>query len=96
MSEETAPQQQTSQQVSQQLQPQEQDRTKKLMQKPKRRICHFCANKITYIDYKDVVRLKKYITETGKILPRRQTGLCAAHQREITNAIKRAQNMSLL
>jgi small subunit ribosomal protein S18 len=63
--------------------------------KPKRRICPFCANK-TYIDYKDVGRLRKYVTENGKITPRRQTGLCANHQREITNAIKRAKNMSLL
>ena len=64
--------------------------------KPKRRVCSFCANKITYIDYKDIGRLKKYITEKGKIISRRQTGLCARHQRELTNAIKRARTMSLI
>ena len=88
--------------VQQQQQPQteapkdDQGRARKPMMKPKRRLCPFCANKVTYIDYKDVSKLRKYITETGKILPRRQTGLCAAHQRELTNAVKRARNMSLL
>jgi len=71
-------------------------RGKKPMQKPKRRPCSFCINKITYIDYKDIARIRKYMTEKGKIVPRRQTGLCAGHQREITNAIKRARNMSLI
>jgi len=66
------------------------------MQKPKRRGCGFCMNKVGYIDYKDIGRLKKYMTEKGKIISRRQTGLCAVHQREITNAIKRARNMSLM
>ena len=66
------------------------------MQKPKRRVCSFCMNKTAYIDYKDINRLKKYVTEKGKIITRRQTGLCARHQRELTNAIKRARNMSLL
>jgi len=65
-------------------------------QKPKRRPCSFCMNKIGYIDYKDINRLKKYLTEKGKIISRRQTGLCARHQREIANAIKRARNMSLI
>ena len=58
--------------------------------------CSFCIEKSVYIDYKDVNRLRKYITEKGKIISRRQTGLCAAHQRELTTAIKRARNMSLL
>jgi len=70
-------------------------RGKKPGLKPKRRVCQFCATK-TSIDYKDVGKLRKFITEKGKIVPRRQTGLCAAHQREITNAIKRARNMSLI
>jgi len=65
-------------------------------QRAKRRVCGYCANKITFIDYKDVVRLKKYMTEKGKIVARRQTGVCAKHQRELTNAIKRARNMSLI
>ena len=64
--------------------------------KPKRRGCGFCMNKIGSIDYKDVGRLRKYMTEKGKIISRRQTGLCAGHQREITNAIKRARNMGLI
>ena len=59
---------------------------KKIRRQPKRKVCAFCADKIE-IDYKDVVRLRKYITERGKILPRRQTGTCAKHQREIANAI---------
>ena len=64
--------------------------------KPKRRPCSFCLNKVTFIDYKDVNRLRKYMQQNGKILPRRQTGLCAKHQREITVAVKRARNMSLV
>jgi len=69
---------------------------KRMMQKPKRRICSFCMNKVDYIDYKDINRLKKYISEKGKIIPRHQTGLCARHQRELTQAIKRARVMSLI
>ena len=69
---------------------------KKPLVKPKRKICPFCVEKSVYIDYKDINRLRKYVTEKGKIVSRRQTGLCAAHQREITNAIKRARNMSLI
>lgn len=62
----------------------------------KRRPCNFCTEKIEYIDYKDVPRLRRYITEKGKILPRRITGNCAHHQRQITTAIKRARNIALL
>jgi len=61
----------------------------------KKRPCGFCMEKNVYIDYKDP-RIKKYITEKGKIIARRQTGLCAKHQRELTTAIKRARNMSLI
>jgi len=68
---------------------------KKPMGRPKRRPCPFCMDKGVYIDYKDP-RLKKYITEKGKIVCRRQTGLCAGHQRSLTTAIKRARNMSLI
>lgn len=64
--------------------------------KKKRRPCSFCAEKIEYIDYKDVPRLRRYITEKGKILPRRITGNCAHHQRQITLAIKRARAIALL
>ena len=59
-------------------------------------VCAFCIDKIENIDYKDVNRLKKYITERGKILPRRISGNCAKHQRQLTTAIKRARIMALL
>lgn len=62
----------------------------------RKKVCQFCANKEESIDYKDVETLKKYITERGKILPRRVTGTCAAHQREVTKAIKRARTVALL
>ncbi|MDD2372894.1 MAG: 30S ribosomal protein S18 [Syntrophomonadaceae bacterium] len=62
----------------------------------KRRQCNFCADKIEHIDYKEVPRLRRYITERGKILPRRITGNCAHHQRQLTVAIKRSRNMALL
>ncbi|HHV15394.1 MAG TPA: 30S ribosomal protein S18 [Gelria sp.] len=62
----------------------------------KRRQCNFCADKVEYIDYKEVPRLRRYITERGKILPRRITGNCAHHQRQLTVAIKRARTMALL
>lgn len=62
----------------------------------KRRVCSFCADKIAEIDYKDVPRMKKYITERGKILPRRISGNCAKHQRMLTLSIKRARNVALL
>ncbi|ADI03083.1 MAG TPA: 30S ribosomal protein S18 [Syntrophothermus lipocalidus] len=64
--------------------------------KKKRKQCNFCAEKIENIDYKDAARLRRYITERGKILPRRITGNCAKHQRRLTTAIKRAREMALL
>lgn len=62
----------------------------------RKRVCNFCVDKVEEIDYKDVNRLKKYITERGKILPRRISGNCAGHQRELTVAIKRARIVALL
>ena len=62
----------------------------------KKRVCQFCADKNSKIDYKSTQRLQKYITERGKILPRRISGTCAKHQRELTVAIKRARNIALL
>ncbi len=62
----------------------------------RRKVCAFCQEKVEVIDYKDVNRLKKYITEGGKILPRRMSGTCAMHQRELSNAIKRARIVALL
>ncbi len=64
--------------------------------RPKRRVCSFCVDKIEHVDYKDVGRLKRYITERGKILPRRISGNCATHQRQLTKAIKRARIVALL
>ncbi len=62
----------------------------------KKRVCAFCVDKVEGIDYKDVSRLKKFITERGKILPRRISGNCARHQRLLTTAIKRARIIALL
>ncbi len=80
------------------VKPQEQKkRVFKPHNKPKKRVCVFCDDKnCKFIDYKDVNRLRKFVTEKGKILPSRQTGTCARHQRELTVAIKRARNMALL
>lgn len=62
----------------------------------RRKVCYFTANGITHIDYKDVDTLKKFISERGKILPRRVTGTSAKYQRKLTVAIKRARQMALL
>lgn len=62
----------------------------------RRKVCQFCADKIDYIDYKDTKRIRKFMTDRGKILPRRITGNCAAHQRMLTNAIKRARVVALV
>ncbi|GAB6099639.1 30S ribosomal protein S18 [Halanaerocella petrolearia] len=62
----------------------------------RRKSCEFCAKDVDKIDYKDINLLDKYITDRGKILPRRITGNCAHHQRDLTKAIKRARNMALL
>lgn len=62
----------------------------------RRKFCRFCADKTEFIDYKDVKTLRSFITDRGKILPRRMTGACAGHQRELTTAIKRARNIALL
>lgn len=74
--------------------------TKKKIKKKKKIVrikkCKFCANTVEGIDYKEIGRMKKYITERGKIIGRRITGNCAKHQRQLTNAIKRAREMALL
>ena len=64
--------------------------------KPKRKICAFCADKSKSIEYKDTMKLKRFLTERGKIQPRRTSGVCAKHQRELATAIKRARVMALL
>ena len=67
---------------------------KRRKRRPK--VCHFSVDKIEHVDYKEVEKLKKYITERGKIVPRRVTGTCAKHQRQLTRAIKRARIIALL
>ena len=62
----------------------------------RRKVCQFCADKVSYIDYKDAVKLRRFLSERGKILPRRTTGTCAMHQRELTEAIKRSRQIALL
>ena len=62
----------------------------------RKKVCHFCADKIPFIDYKDVRTLRGYVTDRGKIIPRRISGNCAKHQREITSAVKRSRNIALL
>lgn len=64
--------------------------------KKKRKTCNFCADKINALDFKDFPRLRKYLTERGKILPRRITGTCSKHQRMLTIAIKRSRELSLI
>ncbi|MBI6873469.1 MULTISPECIES: 30S ribosomal protein S18 [Clostridium] len=66
------------------------------MRRAKRKVCSFCMDKAEFIDYKDINKLRKYVTEKGKILPRRISGTCAKHQRSLTDAIKRARNIALL
>ena len=60
------------------------------------KVCFFCGDKVEHVDYKDVEKLRKYVSERGKIMPRRVTGNCAKHQRQLTEAIKRARYMALL
>lgn len=69
---------------------------KPIRKAPRRKVCAFCIDKAQTIDYKDVAKLRKYITEKGKILPRRMTGVCAQHQRALASAIKRARIADLL
>ena len=64
--------------------------------KPKKKVCAFCVEKVEGIDYKDAAKLRRYISDRAKILPRRITGTCALHQRQLTEAIKRARHIALL
>lgn len=64
--------------------------------KPKKKVCSFCVEKVESIDYKDTAKLRRYISDRAKILPRRITGTCALHQRQLTEAIKRARHIALL
>jgi len=64
--------------------------------KPKKKVCQFCADKVEHIDYKDTAKLRRFVSERSKILPRRITGTCAKHQRQLTESIKRARHIALL
>lgn len=64
--------------------------------KPKKKVCAFCVDKVAEIDYKDIAKLRRYVSERAKILPRRISGNCAKHQRQLTIAIKRARHVALL
>jgi small subunit ribosomal protein S18 len=72
------------------------DNSDKPRSRKRRKSCQFCIDKLEYIDYKDVARLRRYLTERAKIVPRRVSGNCAKHQRELTTAIKRARQIALL
>ena len=72
------------------------EKRKRVRRAPKKKVCAFCVEKAEEIDYKDVAKLKRYITEKGKIIPRRTSGMCAEHQRALSVAIKRARIMALL
>lgn len=65
-------------------------------EKKKHKNCNFCVDKIDAVDYKDAVKIKRYLTEAGKIIPRRITGTCAKHQRMIAAAVKRAREASIV
>ena len=71
----------------------ERDRNKS---RKRRKVCQFCVDKCGYIDYKDTAKLRRFMSERSKILPRRMTGACAAHQRQLTEAIKRSRQIALL
>jgi len=62
----------------------------------RRKVCSFCVDRIQHIDYKDTARLRRFLSERAKILPRRMTGTCAGHQRDLTEAIKRARHLAFL
>ncbi len=66
------------------------------MLKRKKRICRFCEEGISYIDYKDEKRLLRFTTDEGKIIPRRTSGMCARHQRQLVKAVKRARHLALI
>ncbi|MCL2087037.1 MAG: 30S ribosomal protein S18 [Oscillospiraceae bacterium] len=72
------------------------DRSSRPMKRTRKKVCQFCVDRAEFIDYKDVNKLKKCMTERSKILPRRVTGACAYHQRELTTAIKKARQIALI
>ncbi len=72
------------------------ERTNNRGKRSRRKVCAFCVDKVEAVDYKDVAKLRRYLSERGKIVPRRVTGTCARHQRQLTVAIKRARHLALL
>ena len=72
------------------------ERDNRRNRKGRKKVCAFCVDKVDVIDYKDISRLRRFISERAKILPRRVTGTCARHQRELTVAIKRARYLALI
>ncbi len=72
------------------------DRDKLRKRRGRRKVCRFCADHAAFIDFKNVGRLRQFVNDRGCIMPRRQTGTCSIHQRELTSAIKRAREMALL
>ena len=74
----------------------EERKMKPRARRPRRKVCGFCVDKVQHIDYKDTARLRKFVTERGKIMPRRMSGVCATHQRQLAIAIKRARIVALL
>ena len=72
------------------------ERSGRPQRRGRKKVCSFCVDRVDHIDYKDVVKLRKYISERSKIIPRRVTGTCAEHQRELTVALKRARHLALL
>lgn len=72
------------------------ERSERPRGRKRRKVCTFCVDKVQHIDYKDTMKLKRFVSERAKILPRRTTGTCAMHQRQLTSAIKRARQIALL
>jgi len=72
------------------------ERSNRSRPRKRRKVCAFCVDKATSIDYKDTAKLRRFMSERSKILPRRTTGVCAIHQRQLTEAIKRARQIALL
>ncbi|HIU43406.1 MAG TPA: 30S ribosomal protein S18 [Candidatus Ventrousia excrementavium] len=89
------------QQQQQQQKPERSEQRPERSERPardrrRRKVCQFCVDKVEHIDYKDTARLRKYVSDRAKILPRRMTGTCAMHQRQLTEAIKRARHVALM
>ena len=74
----------------------ERERNPRAAKRPRKKVCMFCADRVEKIDYKDIAKLRRYVSERAKILPRRISGNCALHQRQLTIAIKRARHIALL